>query len=98
MKFYIGYLSLAVRRKNFLILKNKKASYFTNRMSLFENTLGIAAWDKQIMANHRQVQRREEKVLLLQGKGRSCVELFCCILVGLLLGKEKSFLPPAAVC
>lgn len=68
-------------------------------MILFGNSRGITIWDKQTMVNHRQVQRTGEMGLLLLGKGGSWEKLFCSVLMaGLLLGKEKFFLPPAGLC
>lgn len=43
-------------------LKNKMASYFSSKMSLFRNRREIAIQDKQILVNHRQVQRDKGKV------------------------------------
>lgn len=46
-------------------LNKQKGSYLTNKMALFGTSKGIAIWDKQARVNHRQVQRTEEKGLLL---------------------------------
>lgn len=46
-------------------LKNKVASYFINKMSLFGNSRATAVWDMQTVMNYRQVWRTK-RVLLLE--------------------------------
>lgn len=43
-----------------LTLKNKRANYFANKMSLFGNSKKFIIWDKPMMTNHRQVWRTQE--------------------------------------
>lgn len=38
------------------------ASYFTSKVNLLGNSKGIVVQDKQIIANHRQVQTDKGKV------------------------------------
>ena len=46
-------------------LKNKTASYFTSRMSLFRNGQRIEIWDVHAMADLRQIQKSKKSNTIL---------------------------------
>ena len=49
-------------------LKNKAASYFTSKMSLFENSQRIANQDVHAMADHREIQQTRERNIIFWEK------------------------------
>lgn len=109
MTFYFKTISQRLCSLVFLILKKKRPGYFTSQVSLFRNN----RISKHTRVNHRQVQRTEERGLLLWRKGENWEELFVRVqggnslslaecggflLAGLLSDQEKFLLSLAGLC